>query len=220
MFLVVNSKNAKIGNIAATYLPIKQTCPDTCPLKDKACYAQLGNTGFQVIRLEKATKGQYAYDIIRKEAREIIAYGPKANGKPLRVHVSGDVRTAKTAQLLGRAASKWDGPVYSYTHAWRDIPRSVWGKHISILASCETISDAKQALKKGYAASIVVPEHKSDKAYIQDGVKVIPCPQQTREVTCEKCKLCMNDKVLKDQNAAIAFAAHGERKKVALTVIR
>jgi len=52
-------------------------------------------------------------------------------------------------------------------------------------------------------------------------VKIIPCPSQTRGITCEACKLCMNDKILKKNNAAIAFAVHGNRKsKVSLTVIR
>jgi hypothetical protein len=219
MFLVVNSENKKIGNISATYLPIKQTCPSTCPLKNNGCYAQLGNVGFQNIRLQKKMDGMYAYDIIRKEAREIASYGPKANGKSLRMHVSGDVRTAKAAKLLGDAAKKWEGKVYTYTHSWRTIPRSSW-EGISVLASCESIADAKEALKKGYAPSIVVSHHESDKAYIKDGIKVIPCPSQTRDVTCEKCRLCMNDTMLKEQNAAIAFAAHGARKKVTLTVIK
>jgi len=220
MFLVYNSENKKIGNVAATYLPIKQTCPNTCPLKDKGCYAQGGNVNFQVKRLEKMNEGLYSYDIVRKEAREISAFGPKANGKALRLHVSGDVRSPKAAYLLGVAAKKWDGKVYSYTHSWRNIPRSVWGESISILASCESIEDAKQALERGYAPSIVVDTHKTDKAYFQDGIKVIPCPSQTRDVTCEQCKLCMKDNVLKEQNAAIAFAVHGSRKKHALTVIK
>jgi len=96
----------------------------------------------------------------------------------------------------------------------------VWGKNISVLASCESLSQAKKALNKGYAASIIVSNHISDKAYIKENIKIIPCPQQTREVTCERCKLCMKDQMLKSQNAVIAFAAHGARKKVALTVIK
>jgi len=100
MFLVYNSANKKIGNIAATYLPIKQTCPNTCSLKDNGCYAQLGHVGFHVSRLETLSKNKYAYDLIRKEAREISNFGPKANGRSLRLHVSGDVRTSKAANLL------------------------------------------------------------------------------------------------------------------------
>lgn len=121
---------------------------------------------------------------------------------------------------FGIAAKKWDGNVYTYTHSWQNIPRKAWGESISVLASCESLEDARKALKKGYAPSIIVSHHESDKAYIKENIKIIPCPQQTREVTCERCKLCMKDGMLKYQNAAIAFAVHGSRKKVALTIIK
>jgi len=219
MFVILNSNNAKIGNIAATYLPIKSTCPSTCALKDNGCYAQLGNVFFQVNRLEKLTEGKKAYDIVRAEAREIIAKGKLAHGKTLRLHVSGDARTDKSAKLLSKAAKSWNGKVYTYTHAWRSVSRESWGE-ISVLASCESIEDAKRALKKGYAPSLVVKEHAGAKAYVQDGLKIIPCPSQTKGITCEKCNLCMNDKMLRDQNAAIGFAVHGSGSKRALKVIQ
>jgi hypothetical protein len=39
MFLVLDSANAKIGLASATYAPIAQTCPSSCPLRDSGCYA-------------------------------------------------------------------------------------------------------------------------------------------------------------------------------------
>lgn len=219
MFLTTKTKNRKIGDIAATYLPIKQTCPNSCALKDNGCYAQVGYVGMWMMKLEAKMDGKSAYEIIRKEAREIAAFGPKAKGKPLRLHVSGDARTAATARLLSIASKKWDGKVFTYTHAWRDVPRKAWGK-VSILASCESTGEAKEALKKGYVAAITVPSHPGAKAYMKDDLKIIPCPQQTREVTCDKCRLCMNDAMLRDQNAVISFAVHGVRKNRALTVIQ
>jgi hypothetical protein len=219
MFLTTKTKNRKIGDIAATYLPIKQTCPNSCALKDNGCYAQVGYVGMWMMKLEAKMAGVSAYDIIRKEAREIAAYGPYAKGKILRLHVSGDARTTASVKLLAAAEKKWDGKVYTYTHAWRNVPRKAWGK-ISILASCESTGEAKEALKKGYAPALTVAFHPGDKAYMQDGLKIIPCPQQTRGVTCDKCRLCMNDAMLRDQSAVISFAVHGVRKKRALTVIQ
>lgn len=100
MFLIKNSENRKLGDMACTYLPIKHTCPSSCPLKDKGCYGQLSYVGMTNSRLESQTSHMKAYDIVRKEAREIAAFGPKAKGKTLRLHVSGDVRTSKAASLL------------------------------------------------------------------------------------------------------------------------
>lgn len=220
MFLVLNSKNTKVGNIAITYLPIKQTCPKSCPLKDNGCYAKNSFVGFTVSRLENKFKDYHGFDIIRKEAREIINNAHLSNGKTLRLHGSGDVRTAKGANLLAKAAEKWKGKVYTYTHSWRDISRKSWG-NISVLASVESLADAKLALKNNYAPAMLVENHpENGKAYIKDNLKIIPCPSQTRGITCEQCNLCMNDSMLKNQNAVIAFAAHGVAKKRALKVIK
>lgn len=56
--------------------------------------------------------------------------------------------------------------------------------------------------------------HHSEKAWTDEGtgVRVIPCPEQTKGVTCVECKLCMNDTFLRDSGAAIGLAAHGTRK--------
>lgn len=217
---MTSSANRKIGNIACTYLPIQKTCPETCTLKDNGCYAQVGYVGFHMRRLETKTSSMKAYDIIRKEAREIMSLGPSANGKPLRLHISGDAKTTKTANLLREASKKWNGKVFTYTHAWRTVPRNAWG-NISVLASVENLSQAKEAIDHGYTPAVTVSHHPvNGKAYQKDGVKVIPCPQQTKAVTCNKCKLCMNDSMLYQQNAVIAFAAHGLRKKRILAVIQ
>ena len=218
MFLTLDSNNSKLGKMSATYVPIQKTCPTSCPLMDNGCYAKTSYVGIHNARLLKLTTHLSAYDIIRQEAREIAAAGPTAKGRLLRLHVSGDARTEASATLLANAARKWDGRVYSYTHAWRTVKRESWGA-ISILASCESLAQVKEAHARGYAASLVVDKHEGDRAYQVDGVKVIPCPNQTRDVKCSECGLCMNDKVLHDQLAVVAFAVHGVGKRKALKVI-
>ena len=42
-----------------------------------------------------------------------------------------------------------------------------------------------------------------------DGVTVVPCPQQTRAVTCRDCGLCRDDDRLRKAGLVIAFQAHG-----------
>jgi hypothetical protein len=91
------------------------------------------------------------------------------------------------------------------------VRRSAWGRHISILASCETLRDVKLAWRRNYAAAVVVAKFESERAYMREGVKLIPCPAQTREgkVQCITCKLCLRDGFLKRVKAAIAFVPHG-----------
>lgn len=222
--LVLASKNAKIGDVSATYASIDGSCPTDCAHRDAGCYAQLGNVGIHVNRLNKANgerKRQDARAVARAEAREIRA--AIANGedtRPLRVHVAGDCRTPSAAREIAGAVEKWSKPVWSYTHAWKSVARENWGR-VSVLASVDRAEDMALAFERGYAPAIVTDSHPADgKAYTRaDGIKVIPCPNQTRDVTCVQCGLCMNASKLHAMNAAIAFAAHGVAKRK-LTVIK
>ena len=105
---------------------------------------------------------------------------------------------------------------------WHNVPRSAW-KDVSILASIESPKQIAEARNNGYAPAIVVPEHESDKAYKIGDTTFIPCPQQTHQVHCSDCGLCMKADWLFATNRGIAFAAHGVKTrelKRHLTVIR
>ena len=221
MFVVKHSANVKVGNVSVTYAPIKATCPASCPLRDSGCYAQGGNVAIHEKLLSAHTDGIGGDTIAELEGNEIADVGPTMPaGQPLRIHVAGDATTPVRAAHLARGASHWPGPVWSYTHAWRDVPRASWST-ISVLASVETRAAALEALASGYAPAIVVDRHDSPKAVRgADGLKVIPCPAQTNDdVKCTDCKLCWNDTMLRSQNAAIGFAVHGPSQKRALKVL-
>lgn len=221
-FGIMHSRNDKVGDVAATYAPIAQTCPVSCPLRDSGCYAQSGNVGFQVRRLERTLDGLNGDTCAVLEGDEIAhmaAHAPE--GHAMRIHVSGDATSDFRAQQMARGAAAWKGPIWSYTHAWRDVSRTSWGR-VSILASCERIEQVVAAAWRGYASALVVAHHPADgRAYrTPEGVKVIPCPSQTRDVKCTDCRLCWDDARLLEQGACISFAAHGATRKRTLTVIQ
>ena len=57
-------------------------------------------------------------------------------------------------------------------------------------------------------------------ASIEDGVRWIPCPAQTRDdVTCDSCRLCWDDAKLRAINAGVAFEAHGSAKRRAAAAV-
>jgi hypothetical protein len=205
------SGNRKIGNISSTTVTLK-TCPNSCPFKDNGCYAQSSFVGMHVSKLNKTTSTPL--ELANEEA---IAINSLSGKRDLRLHVAGDCTTNKIAGIVSGAAEKYktkhNKKVYTYTHAWRNVDRSSWNS-VSVLASTETTHDAKIAISKGYGASIVVSSHKDTKAYMEDGLKLLPCPQQIKDsVTCETCKLCMNDTYLRDNKVVIAFASHGTGAK-------
>jgi hypothetical protein len=211
---VESSTNRKLGAASATYVS-QASCPASCPWYGSGCYAENGPIGYTTRRLNRSPERR-AERIARDEARAVDGL---SGSRPLRLHVVGDARTKAAARILARAAQRFRArggqPVWSYTHAWRTVDRASWGP-VSVLASCETPADAREAMAAGYAAALVVEHHASDKAHDVGGVRVIPCPNQTRGVTCTDCGLCMDDGRLRSRGLAIAFAAHGRSIKPAL----
>jgi hypothetical protein len=216
----------------ATYASIASTCPSTCELKSKGCYAELSYTGIVSRRLDKEAKKLSPLQVARNEAAAIDASykgGKVPDGTILRLHVSGDSRVRAGVKLIDHAVKRWvkrGGRVaYSYTHAWRTVPRELWAS-TSTLASVDSIKDVEAARANGYAPAMVVNEHISEKAYVLEGnpTKWVPCPNQTRGTTCQKCGLCFNSDRLYKGGFGIAFAAHGIMrntiKKRHLTVIK
>ena len=211
------SGNIKIGVMSATYVS-QASCPQDCPWlqpvmingekRPGACYANNSAVAITTARLNREATGKITgLQLAKNEAAAIDGLSGK---RVLRLHVVGDCISDKQAQIVSGASAKYtakhDQPVYSYTHAHDRVARDSWGE-VSVLASCHTFEQADAAMKRGYAAAIVVPEpHKSPKAYQVSDITVIPCPQQTgASATCLTCKLCFRDKELLARKAVIAF---------------
>lgn len=218
---------AKPPYVSSTYAPIEQSCPPSCSFfepapgaKQRPCYADAGFTKFAVHRLEGMARGMSPEEIAHHEAcaidesfggRDIPQDGARG-GRDLRLHISGDARTPEAARTLAAAGARWrarkGGTVWTYTHAWRDVPRAAWGG-ITVLASCENPADVLHAASRGYAAALVVPSFARAEAYMYGPAKVIPCVAETHENrTCVECRLCL-DRDLLGMGVAIGFAAHG-----------
>ena len=212
------SANSKVGKVSATYAA-QQSCPKDCALRDSGCYAESGRTGFQTRRLNRAERNPE--QLARAEAAGIRALTGRF---PLRLHVVGDCRTNFTARTVAAAAdehrAKFGNPVWTYTHAWRKVRRAAWGK-VSVLASCETTEQTREAMDAGYAAAVVIAEHAQATAWRESDVRVIPCPEQTgRAASCDQCRLCWNADKLLASRSVIAFAAHGGKRAVQAKLIQ
>lgn len=209
---VEQSSNRKVGKVSATYAA-QQSCDDGCPFKNRGCYAESGLVAIHTRRLNAAACDMTPQAIADDEARAIDTLTGRL---PMRLHVVGDCRTDGAARTVSSAAERYmargNQSAWTYSHSWRDVARESWGK-VSVLASVETLEDAGRAMARGYGAAIVVKEFESPTATVRDGIKVIPCPEQTgRAATCTECRLCWNADGLRDRRAIIAFAAHGPRK--------
>ena len=65
----------------------------------------------------------------------------------------------------------------------------------------------------GYATSMTVSEFLSKRAYWQDGIKIVPCPEQTTGKSCVECRMCLDAGRLSAAGITIGFAAHGSGAK-------
>lgn len=209
---VEQSHNSKTGIVSATYAPI-QTCPASCPFLNHGCYAQTSHTGMHAARLGATAEKMGIKTPLRFAQEEAKAIKTLKGEYDLRLHVVGDCKTPKAAEVLAKAASTYTAKsgkkVWTYTHAWREIPRKKFGD-ISVLASCETLDECKAAMKRGYAASVVrLKPFKGTMNFY--GLKMTACRELSDGTKCDQCRKCMNDRKLLNNNEVICFFPHGAR---------
>jgi hypothetical protein len=231
-----NSKLAGSFKIDTTYVSIKGSCSNTCPLKqNKSCYAMGSFVGLTVRRLDKRARQDSPLQLARSEARcidESYNGGKVPWGRDLRIHTSGDSRTWAGTRIINQAVGRWKkrggGDAFTYTHSWAHVSRQEWS-NVSVLASIESVEQVAAVRAQGFAPALVVSEHKDSRAYKLENCETtfIPCPAQTKpggkEIGCADCRLCMKADWLYATNRGISFAAHGIRRndlKRRLTVIQ
>ena len=242
------SGNIKTGKVVATYAPFA-SCPTSCafhPTKEGGCYANQGAIARPNVAGELDHKvermGASLSDIARQEANAIDnIYQRDAKGYPMRLHVKGDAKTVEYANILGEASARYrarnGGPVWAYTHAWRDVPRAAWGPAVSVLESLETDSQALEARARGYAPALVIEakvfkERTAEGIHNwkgESGITWLACPAQTNgynkktgtgrqcynENPQNACTLCFRAEKLFERGYGICFSAHGPTNQIA-----
>jgi hypothetical protein len=221
-FAVEISQNAKVGLSSGTYASQVSTCPDSCPLKptldDKGkvvktngCYANGTMVAMQSAKLNQAPK-QSAREAQKQEVKAIEGLSGSLD---LRVHVVGDCVDDTHAKALSKAMSahrkKKGKAAWTYTHNWRKIKSSSWQGE-SVLASCDSLSQVKEAKKLGYSSAVILDSFDSPKVYVKDGIKLLPCLYQTKGIQCIDCRLCLDSNRLARLGLTIAFVPHGGGK--------
>ena len=220
------SKNSKTGNVAATYVS-QDTCPDSCALKKAGCYAEKGHTAFTTNRLNRAGEmdpekiSMQEASLIRRAAIKVAKQKEKQErtgrvakkdmvGRLLRLHVVGDFPTQKALDFVDESCGLWKenggGQPWSYTHNWKALQPA---ENISLLASVDNLAEGVDALAKGFAPAGVVDTFETEKAHKINGVRWVPCPQQTgKAADCVACGLCMNADRLAKGGMGILFKKH------------
>jgi len=219
--LTFKSRNVKTGPIPVS-TSYSDTCPASCPLRDKGCYAKSGPLGMFWKKVDAGRAG-------RDWAGFLAAVKTIKPGQIWRHNQAGDLpgrgdtlNRAKLGQLVRAAKGTM---AYTYTHkplhsvadqiAIAEANRA--GFTINLSADTLAEADTLAALDIGPVV-VVLPRDTKPKADIATpmGRRVVVCPATYRDdITCAACKLCA-----RQRTAIVGFPAHGTSARAADVIAR
>ena len=213
------SSNSKIGPMPVT-ITSENSCPNSCPLKGKGCYANVGPLALHW-RKTKLTSAEL-FKQIRTIPRGNIwrhnqagdAVGYEAGDEKINSEFLADLTQANK----GRRG-------YTYTHKSPFIPENAaaikaaneGGFTVNLSADNEAEADSFVAL--GIAPVVVVlPLDKTANFKTAAGNQVIICPatKEGSQMNCLSCGVCAKA----NRKAIIGFPAHGTQRKSASEVAK
>jgi len=206
------SGNRKTGPIT-TIKSDKSTCPSTCKLKKKGCYARSYPL---IIHWNNLFKNGLSYLKLIQKIRKL----PK--NQITRFWEAGDFpgKYNKINKLISLAIAKSCKHIQSFcfTHyhpTKHNLPilREI-NNYITINLSADTIKEADDYMTLGLQVVTLVPLNYPKLSLSPKGNKIVVCPQQTGKT--ENCHRCGNYNPLclrKDRNFIIGFYPHAHATK-------
>ena len=207
----------------------KDSCPNTCPLKDAGCYATYSYMGILWNRLTESNPGDSIANgkssVPARAWRDLLSMVRSLPSGDLwrhnqmgdLAHTNGRINQRKLGELVQANAGK-RGFTYTHhspspdnKHAIRNANKN--GFTINLSANNPTHADS--LARTGLPVVTVLPASQSQNSTTPRGNKIVVCPAtQSDSVTCKKCKLCSIAK----RDFIIGFPAHGTGKKQAESV--
>ena len=203
----------------------QSSCPTTCPhhtANGGGCYAASGPLSWHWKKVSQGKRGGSWSDLTN------FVSGLEA-GTMYRHNQSGDffydtddqgrelINLAMLKELVD--ANKSSGAKgYTYTHHKLDYIHNLEAvkyannNGFTVNASCETMSQADDAIAAGVPAVCVVDNSKDVPKVTPAGHRVVVCPAQRFDsVDCKSCGLCAKN--LDSRSCVVAFLAHGNGAK-------
>jgi hypothetical protein len=206
------SSNSKTGPIPVTTSG-KQTCPDSCPLKDNGCYA----VGPLAIHWKAVTEGKRGDNI-----NQFCASIKKLPvGQLWRHNQAGDLpgigEAIDSEQLdkIVRANKRKKGFTYTHKPLTKHNLAAIASANkqgFVINLSSNNVAQADEYIKHGLPVVTLLPGDTTSKVnHTPAGHKVVTCPAAIRDTNCARCGLCARG----DRDYIIGFPVHGTSHKKA-----
>ena len=225
--LTLKSNNHKTGNMPVSTSPMN-TCPSTCPFRERGCYANYGPVKLWWQKCTDAP-GDLRTEYMRFLYRVEHEIKP---GQTWRHNQGGDL-VPWTDEMIDKGSAikltfaNGGKKGFTYTHFGvieqkgtstesarhnRAIVERMNELGFIVNVSCNSIAHADRVKASGIKAPIatMVPESYGKEKHTKTpgGNKILVCPNVTRGTTCTECGLCM-----RQRDVIIAFPAHGSGRK-------
>lgn len=207
---VKGANNEKTGDVPTMWIgrtreESLKSC-EGCPLLEGGCYAQFGRPAMAHSGMTRAHKRGKDYSL------ETALANSRRAAKMARLGGIGDPGALRNVKAVIRKIRDFGLDAVGYTHHWRGRP-DLAGE---LMASCETLEGADQAIDSGYRAAVVLEsdflaKNKGRKFTTPKGRNGIVCPAivSNNKVTCNDCRLCDGSK----PGPVIGFPDHGPKSR-------
>lgn len=197
------------GNIK-TAIPTTRSwrgsCPSSCPLMGKSCYAE----NFpMVMHWEKLSREGLSYEELLARIKALRRNTLWRHNDAGDLIGSGDTidLTALTALVDANRGRRG----FTYTHwPWRTNEGLLkWSNRngFTINISTKGVDDALEAFHAGLPSTVILNTNGQKQVKV-GGVRIIICPAQRKKMTCAECGICATA----DRNYIIGFWPHGSKK--------
>lgn len=193
----------------------KSSCPDTCALKLKGCYAKYSFLGGYWTKLSNGeVKNSLDFKGLLKAVRGLNDGALwRHNQAGDLSHEGGKIDRSQLSKLVKASKGKKG---FTYTHHVMTPENALTVDYanengFTINLSTENLKDADKAFNLECAPVVTLLPIGSEKVtYTPENNKVIKCPASVKKgITCATCKMC----AVSDRDYIIGFEVHGSAKK-------
>jgi len=221
--ITVKSGNRKTGKLT-TIMSSNETCPDSCPLKKKGCYARGWPLNLHWKNVSDGKNCLTFTELLDKLRGKV--------SKRVRLWQAGDmpgvnnrINIKKIRRLVKACSGK---EAFGYTHKDPKIGNNAEAikycndNGVTINLSADNLKHADELYDLKIAPVVVLlPKDIKGKIKTPKGRKVIICPADKNKITCSVCgsnkgSLCYRN----DRNYIIGFRAHGAATKSVSEIAR
>ncbi len=205
--------NRKLGADVASTTSGRDTCPPSCPLLGRACYAESGPLAWHWDKVSSGARGDTFGAFCDRLAK-------LPDGAKVRLGQAGDLPGTR-GKLNGRKVFTLGAAVahvraWIYTHyrptAANLVSLRALARTVAVNLSANSLTEADEYRATGLPVVVAVPSGHAERSKTPAGLRVLVCPEQTgRVANCSACMLCADTS---PKRPVIAFRAHGRHAKL------